>query len=183
MAKKSSVYSKVNFKTLRNELFGIMKYLASEKVDDNLVDDIDWKINKQGKVTPMPVCVIEKKIETQMNTVDTCSKMLKAMFDKEGLTDLIKEGIETLVAKLDEIELYYSERPISELVKRYATYTFGNGNEIEYMVSSKEDRINSRTRVLEKIYRVKPILTELEEMKEEVIAKGGREVPESMQYE
>ena len=40
MAKKPSVYSKVDFKTLKNELFGTMEYLSSEKVDDSLVDDL-----------------------------------------------------------------------------------------------------------------------------------------------
>jgi len=182
MAKRVSVYSKVNFNTLKNELFGIMKYLASEKVDDELKDEIDWKLNKKGGVNPTPVSTLEKKIETQMNTIDTCSKILKVMFEKEGLTDLVKEGIDTLVSKLEEVELYYSERPISELCKRYAIEVIG-GKDIRFIVASREDRINSRTRVLEKIYKVKPLLTELENMKEEVLAKGGRDIPESMMYD
>jgi len=173
MAKKASVYSKVNFVTLKNELFGIMKYLSAEKVNDKLEDDIDWKINKKGGVNPVPVSTLEKKIETQMNTIDTCSKILKVIFEKEGLFDLVKTGIETLTSKLNEIENYYSERPISEMQKRYVTKIFSTGNNITFMVSSREDRINSRTRVLEKIFKVKPLITELENMKEEVIKKGG----------
>ena len=46
-----------------------------------------------------------------------------------------------------------------------------------------EDRIASRTRVLEKIFKVKPVITELENLKEEVILKGGYEIPESMMYD
>ena len=34
MARKSSIYSKVDFKTLKNEIFSTMKYLAAEKVDN-----------------------------------------------------------------------------------------------------------------------------------------------------
>lgn len=174
--KKSSVYSKVNFKTLKNELFGIIKYLVSEKVDDSLKDEVDIKFNKRGEPKLTPTATIEKKIETQMSVVDTCSKIIKVMFEKEGLTDLVREAIETLVIKLDEIELYYSERPISEMTKRY--------NETPHiLIITKEDRIISRTRVLEKIYKVKPLLTELEEMKEEILLKGGREIPESMLYD
>lgn len=176
MARKSSVYSKVNFKTLKNELFGIMKYLASEKVDNALKDEVDIKFNTRGEPKLTPTATIEKKIETQISVVDTCSKILKVMFEKEGLTDLVKNGIETLVVKLEEIELYYSERPLSELTKRY-------NESPRLLIISKEDRINSRTRVLEKIYRVKPLLQELEEMKEEVLLKGGKEVPESMLYD
>lgn len=183
MARKTSVYSKVDFKTLKNELFGTMKYLASEKVNDSLEDDVDWKFNKKGGVSPQIVSTIEKKIETQMNTVDTCSKIIKVIFEKEGLSELVKEAIETLVDKLNEIENYYSERPISEIDKRYVTKVFSKGNPITFMVSSREDRISSRTRVLEKIFKVKPLLTELETLKEEVIAKGGYEIPESMLYD
>lgn len=179
--KKTSIYSKVNFQTLKNELFGIMKYLAAEKVNKDMADDIDWKINKKGGVNPSVVSTIEKKIETEMATIDTCSKILKVIFEKEGLSELVKTGIETLTSKLEEIELYYSERPISEMDKRYASTLIG-GKTITFMASSREDRINSRTRVLEKIFKVKPLITELETMKEEVIAKGGYEIPESMLY-
>jgi uncharacterized coiled-coil protein SlyX len=182
MAKKSSVYSKVNFQTLKNELFGTMKYLAAEKVDDSLEDDIDWKINKKGGVNPSPVSTLEKKIETQMNTVETCSKIIKVIFEKEGLSELVKTGIETLTDKLNEVENYYAERPISEMDKRYVTKVFSGGKPITFMVISREDRINSRTRVLEKIFRVKPMLTELETLKEEIMLKGGYDIPESMMY-
>jgi len=183
MAKKTSVYSKVDFKTLKNELFGTMKYLSTEKVNDSLEDDIDWKINQKGGVNPSVVSTIEKKIETQMSTIDTCSKILKVIFEKEGLSELVKTGIETLTSKLEEIEAYYAERPISEMSKRYVTKTFSTGKPITFMASSREDRIASRTRVLEKIFKVKPLVTELDSLKEEVILKGGYEIPESMMYE
>lgn len=174
--KKSSIYSKVDFKTLKNELFSTMKYLAAEKVDDSLKDDVDIKFNKRGEPKLTPTSTIEKKIETQMAVVDTCSKILKSIFDKEGLSDDIKMAIETLTSKIEQVETYYSERPISELSKRY------NENP-HILIISKEDRIASRTRVLEKIYKVKPLITELENMKEEIILKGGHEMPESMMYD
>lgn len=180
--RKTSIYSKVNFVTLKNELFGIMKYLAAEKVNESLKDDIDYKITKKGGVTPMIVSTLEKKIETQMTSIDTCSKILKVMFEKEGLSELVKTGIETLVSKLDEIENYYSERPISEMDKRKVMEMF-NGKPISFTAISREDRIASRTRVLEKIFKVKPLLTELENLKEEIILKGGYEIPESMMYD
>ncbi len=178
MAKKPSIYSKVDFKTLKNELFSTMKYLASEKVDDSLKDEVDIKFNKRGepKLTPTSTSTIEKKIETQMAVVDTCSKILKSIFEKEGLSEDIKLAIETLTEKIEQVESYYSQRPISELTKRY------NENP-HILIISKEDRITSRTRVLEKIYRVKPIVTELENLKEEVMTRGGYEIPESMMYE
>jgi len=178
MAKKQSIYSKVNFKTLKNELFSIMKYLAAEKVDETLEDDLEPKFNKNGEVKLTVVASIEKKIETQMAVVDTCSKILKTIFEKEGLSENVKIAIETLTAKLEQIEAYYEERPISELTKRHKLY--GKSN---ILVISKEERIASRTRVLEKIFRVKPLITELENMKDDVILKGGYEIPESMLYD
>ena len=75
MAKKPSVYSKVDFKTLKNELFGTMKYLSSEKVDDSLVDDIDWKINKKGGVNPSVVSTINNKMNHNMKELRNMSQM------------------------------------------------------------------------------------------------------------
>lgn len=181
--RKSSIYSKVNFTTLKNELFSTMDYLDSEVVDDNLEDDIDWKFTKNGGVSPQIVSSLEKKIETQLNTVDTCSKILKVIFEKEGLSDNVVKAIETLTNKLDQIENYYATKPISELQKRYVTKVFSKGKAITFMVASREDRINSRTKVLEKIFKIKPLITELQNMKEEVILKGGYEMPESMMYD
>ena len=183
MARKVSIYSKVNFTTLKNELFSTISYLSSEPVNDELADDIDWKIAKKGGVTPSIVSTMEKKIETQINVIDTCSKILKTIFDKDGLSDTVKNAIETLTNKLEEIENYYASKPIGEMTKRYTSMTFANGNDITFMVISREDRIMSRTRVLEKIHKVKPLITELENLKEEVILKGGYEVPESMLYD
>ena len=51
------------------------------------------------------------------------------------------------------------------------------------MVASREDRIASRTRVIEKIFKIKPLITELETMKEEIVLKGGYDIPESMMYD
>lgn len=174
--KRSTIYSKVDFKTLKNELFSTMKYLDTEKVDDSLQDDVDLKFNKRGEPKLTPVATIERKIETQMSVVDTCSKILKSIFEKEGLSKDIKSAIETLTAKIEQIETYYEQRPISELSKRYNLSP-------HILIISKEDRIASRTRVLEKIYKVKPLITELEDMKEELIAKGGYEIPESLLYD
>ena len=182
-ARKASIYSKVNFTTLKSELFNTIEYLSTERVNDELPDDIDWKVNKRGGVNPTIVSTLEKKIETQMNTIDTCSKILKTIFDKEGLSDIVKKSIETLTIKLEEIEDYYAAKPISEMTKRYTKMTFANGKDITFMVISREDRIMSRTRVLEKIFKVKPLITELESLKEEIILKGGYEVPESMIYD
>lgn len=181
--RKISVYSKVNFKTLKNELFNTISYLSHEPVNDELEDDIDFKITQKGGITPSIVSTMEKKIETQMSTIDTCSKILKTIFDKEGLSEVVKNSIEILTNKLQEIEDYYASKPISEMNKRYKTMTFANGKDIKFMVISREDRIISRTRVLEKIFKVKPLITELENLKEEIILKGGYEVPESMLYD
>lgn len=180
--RKSSVYSKVNFKTLKKELEGIRGYLQFEKVDDTLEDEIDLKPTKAGGLAPSVVTSLEKKIETQLTAIDTSSKILKVIFEKEGLSELVKNSIETLTAKLDEIELYYESRSMSDMKTRFVFYE-GSKGRIRLLANSREDRIVSRTRVIEKIFKVKPIITELDSMKEEVILKGGYDIPESMMYD
>lgn len=180
--KKTTAYSKVNFETLKNELSGVISYLNSEAVNDDLADSIDYKITKKGGVTPLIVSTIEKKIETQINSISSCSKILKALFDRESLSDFVRMGIDTLINKLDEIETYYLQRPLSSIDHRRITIPAGK-NTITVNAASKEDQINARTRMLEKIFQIKPLISELESMKEEVITKGGYEVPESMMYD
>ena len=61
--KRVNIYSKVDFKTLKNEILGVMKYLTSEKIDDGLEDEVDWKFNKKGGVSPQ----IDRK-STRLNS-------------------------------------------------------------------------------------------------------------------
>jgi len=180
--RKSSVYSKVDFKTLKKELEGIRGYLEFEKVDDTLEDEIDLKPTKTGGFAPAVITTLEKKIETQLTAIDTSSKILKVIFEKEGLSELVKTSIETLTAKLDEIELYYENRSMSEMKTRFV-YHEGAKGRVRLLANTREDRIVSRTRVIEKIFKIKPLITELDNMKEEVILKGGYDVPESMMYD
>lgn len=145
MVKKISIYSKVNFKTLKKELEGIMTYLQSEKVDETLTDEFDNKPTKNGGIAPSVISSIEKKIETQLSTLDTCSKILKVIFEKEGLSDLVKNSIDTLTNKLEEIEKYYEEKPISEMQKRIVYIPTSKGTMMRAVAATREDRINSRT--------------------------------------
>lgn len=59
--RKSSVYSKVDFKTLKKELEGIRGYLQFEKVDDTLEDEIDLKPTKAGGLAPSVVTSLERR--------------------------------------------------------------------------------------------------------------------------
>ena len=78
--RKSSVYSKVNFNTLKKELEGIMGYLQSEKVDDTLQDEIDWKINQKGGVNPSIVSTIGSSFK------------LKEVFNNIGIFVILKNS-------------------------------------------------------------------------------------------
>lgn len=179
---KNNIYSKVDFTKLKRLLSESIEYLNNEPVDKSLEDSIEWKFNKQGGVNPQIVSTLERKIETQMSTLETCSKILKSIFEKDGLTEEVKKNIEDLTKKLDQIEEYYTGIPLNEIEHRFITKQFNKGP-ITFLASSREDRIMSRGRVLEKIFKVKPLITELENEKEEYILKGQGDLPESMMYD
>lgn len=181
--KKANPYSKVNFETLKNEITGAINYITSEPVNETLEDSIEYKITQKGGVAPLISSTIEDKINTQLGSLDTCSKIIKVIFDKESLSPFVKNSIEALISKLDEIEEYFLKTPRNLLANRMITISSSRGAALTVLASSKEDQIKQRDRALEKIFKLKPLFSELEERKNEIVLKGGSEIPESMLYE
>ena len=183
MAKKQNVYDTVSYDTLKNEINEIIGYLARENTS-KLEDSIHVRVTNSGGKMPSITVKIEAKIETQLVTIESCTKILKSLLDKEGLTEFVKNSIELLTLKLQEIQSYYKERPISKIEDRMIIQAFGSkGGTIDLLAASKEDQIRYRTKVSEKMLKLLPLIEELNSLKEKLIAKGGYEVRESMLYE
>ena len=175
MAKKQNIYDGVSYDKLRNEIKDIINYLAIEDIS-KIEDSIDYKQNQKGGVTPMVTVKIEEKIETQLMTIESCCKILKSILDKEGLSPFVKLGIESLTKKLNDIQIYYEARPITSIKDRKLDLKFGK-NTINVLVQSKESQVKYRTKISEKIYKIIPLINELESLKESIQVKGGYEIP------
>ena len=179
MAKRQNVYDGVSYDKLRNEIKEIIVYVTSEKMKD-IEDSIHYRTAPKGGVIPSITVTIEKKIETQLITIESCCKILKSLLDKEGMSPFIQLGITSLIEKLNEIQDYFSERPLTSITDRMLPLNFGKGNIIETLAQSKESQISFRTKVSERILKVIPLVEELKSLKDAVLVKGGYEIPHRM---
>ena len=179
MAKKQNVYDKVSYDVLKNEINEIIGYLAKEETC-NLVDSIHERVTATGGKIPSITVKIEAKIETQLITIESCTKIIKSLLDKEGLTDFVKGSIEVLTLKLQEVQQYYKNKPISQIEDRTLVRAYGKSGTIDLLAASKEDQIRYRTKVSEKMLKLLPLIEELNLLKEAIQVKGGYEVPYRM---
>ena len=177
MAKKQNVYDTVSYDTLKNEINEIIGYLAREETS-KLIDSVHVRVTNSGGKMPSITVKIEAKIETQLMTIESCTKILKSLLDKEGLTEFVKNSIELLTMKLQEIQQYFKERPISKIEDRMLTKPFGSkGGTIDLLAASKEDQIRFRTKVSERMLKILPLIEELNSLKETMLRLGGHEIP------
>lgn len=181
MAKRQNVYDGVSYDKLKNEIKEIILYLSSESMD-NIEDSIHYRTTAKGGVIPSITVTIEAKIETQLITIESFCKILKSLLDKEGLSDFVKVGIESLNSKLTEIQAYYEKQPINKIKDRLLPLKSGKGV-IDTLAQSKENQIRYRTKISEKILKIIPLINELESLKEAIQVKGGYEIRESMLYD
>lgn len=179
MAKKlSNPYSKVDFSSLKVKIGSLIEYLKSEPANEHLSDSYGFKQTANGGIVKVVTTKIEEKLETQVTVLDSCSKIVAVIYEKEGMTDFLKDAIESLIEKLAEIERYYDERPASGMVDRII-YIPTSRADIEVVACSKEGQIKCQAKITEKILKMKPLFTDLEE-KKEVALKRGVDMPAFM---
>lgn len=188
MAKKKSIYEGVSYDTLKDELQDHIEYLKMEPASE-LKDRIEWKPTKTGGPIPTVISVIEEQLDLQVGIVEKCCRMLKSIYEQEEMSSFVQRNIEAMIDKLAEIQLYYRERPITEIEDRFVFEDFPNPKKkgemktIRFLANKKESIILKRTTTQEKILKLQPIIKELESFREAVIVKGGSEIPESMMYD
>lgn len=186
MAKKKSIYEGVSYDILKEELQDSIDYLLQKNVNE-LKDRIEWKPTKTGGIAPSVISVIEEQIMLQVLTIEKCCRMLKSVFENEEMSKFVQTNIDAMVNKMEEIQIYYRQRPITEITDRFEERTTtdkkGNTKTITFLTNKEESIIKMRTDTTEKILKIRPLVKELENFKETMSIKGGYEIPESMLYD
>lgn len=181
MAKKQNVYNTVSYDKLRNQVKEVLVYISSENME-NIEDSIHYRTAAKGGVIPSITVTIEKKIDTQVRTITSCCEVLKALLEKEGLSEFVLLGITSLNNKLVEIQDYFEKRPLTTIKDRMLPLNFGKGTVIDTLAASKETQVNFSIETSKKILKIIPLINELESLKEAIQVKGGYEIRESMLY-
>jgi len=169
MAKKQNVYNSVSYDKLRNQVKEVLVYISSENME-NIEDSIHYRTAAKGGVIPSITVTIEKKIDTQVRTITSCCEVLKALLEKEGLSEFVLLGITSLNNKLVEIQDYFEKRPLTTIKDRMLPLNFGKGTIIDTLAASKETQVNFSIETSKKILKIIPLINELESLKEAIQA-------------
>jgi len=179
MAKRQNVYDRVSYDRLKEDVKDTIIYIKTEKVSE-IRDSIHYRTAPKGGVVPSITVNIETKIDTQVKTITSCCKILKSLIDKEGLSEFVLMGIDNISDKLNEIQIFFSEKNINLIEDRMIPLSFGKGTIIETLAASKEKQINFRIEMQEKILKLIPLIDELKSLKEAIQVKGGYDIPHRM---
>lgn len=177
-AKKNNVFNQESYQDLKQEVNNIVEYISDFDIL-NIEDEIDFKPTMKGGTAPSIVSTIEKKIQTVLKTIEQCAKILKALHDKEGMTPDTSYNIKIVVQKLKTIQTYYRHTPLKSVINRRCTKTV-RGKTIDFLVRTRDEIIQERGVILDRILKIIPLIEEIESLEKESKVKGGYEIPERM---
>lgn len=184
MAKKGNIYSATQLDTLKRELSGVVDYLQALDLT-KITDDVDWKATSTGKVMPSIISTEEKIIETVVGEIKKSSSIITAIYDSEGINDILQYQIDVTVDKLNELQDYYFRQNINDLTHRKLEIPIGKDKQgnpkfMQVVAASKEDQIKARSRITENVMKILPMIDVIKGYKN-VEARGGVEISEAMQ--
>lgn len=185
MAKKVNVFSNTQLSILKRELLGVIDYLQFFKPEE-VIDDVDWKATSTGKVMPAIVSSVEDQFKTCVSVIDQSITMIKAVYDTEGLSEMLQYQIDETAKKLEEINNYYFEQPISSIIHRRLEVPMGgtkkNGEAKMFSVvaATRDKQIQARSTITKLIAKIVPQLESVQSYKEHDV-RGGKALSESME--
>lgn len=181
--KKTSIYSSTQIDVLKRELAGVVDYLQALDLQ-KVVDVVDWKVTAKG-VMPTIISTQEKIIITAVGVIKQSAGIIIAVFDTEGMSDLLQWQIDVTVGKLQELQDYYFTQNLTDIVDRKLEMVTGKNKDgspkvMKIVAASKEDQIQARGRITENVLKIIPMIDIIKQYKA-ITARGGVEIKESMQ--
>jgi hypothetical protein len=172
VAKKKNIYSNVDNSETKAYLDSILRGFDAEPIDDTLEDKTAWKQTQNGGVNMSIVASIEKKIHAQLDELKTCADLLLAIYEREGKSDSVVAYVDKLESKMSQIESYYRARPSDKMEDRYVMIP---GKKASYpsLAATSEDQRIAANRAQRTLFSIKPIITELVEIKKSQLRSGA----------
>lgn len=181
MAKKNNIFNTESYEALKLELHNLSLYISNVDIK-NLEDDVEWKLP-----FPKTISTIEKKLKTLLTTIDQCSKILIALYKKEGMSKDIKLISAAVIIKLRELQNFFREQDPNNLTHRRIKNTIPSKKgmvTIDHLTCTKEDQIIERGRMMEMILKILPNIEDLESLQEQFVVRGtGEGLPSAMLYD
>src|SRR5690606_35594247 len=116
MAKKKTLYDEIEVEQLKIQLKSTIEYLKQISPYE-LTDRIGEKY-VNGNLLPYIISTVEDQMRTALSSVKTSAGYIIAIYNKEGISEELKNDIEITVQKLDEIREYYQKLRLTSIEDR-----------------------------------------------------------------
>lgn len=185
MAKKKTLYDEIEVEQLKIQLKSTIEYLKQISPYE-LTDRIGEKyIN--GNLLPYIISTVEDQMRTALSSVKTSAGYIIAIYNKEGISEELKNDIEVTVQKLDEIREYYQKLRLTSIEDRKHWLLVGyrgrgaNRSEVYDWViaATAEKQVEYRNRFIDEILKIVPQINIIKSYSD-VTGRGGVKITEAM---
>lgn len=185
MAKKKTLYDEIEVEQLKIQLKSTIEYLKQISPYE-LTDRIGEKyIN--GNLLPYIISTVEDQMRTALSSVKTSAGYIIAIYNKEGISEELKNDIEVTVQKLDEIREYYQKLRLTSIEDRKHWLLVGYRGRGEYrrevydwvIAATAEKQVEYRNRFIDEILKIVPQINIIKSYGD-VTGRGGIKITEAM---
>lgn len=185
MAKKQNPYKNLDLDFVKGELTKNVNYLSTINID-KIDDEIQTVVNVRGGSSPTVISSVEQKLDSYIVTIKDSITQLKHI---TGIEQEVSEFVETLLIKLethiDKIEKYFHARPPETIENREHKIPMvsarGKPFVATIIAANIPAQIKTRSRILNIILDIKPIVENIKEARaEEISLRGGVDIPVSL---
>lgn len=185
MAKKKNPYQNLDLNFVKKELQKSVEYLSTINIE-KLDDDIETVVNVRGGSSPTVISSIEQKLDSYVVTIkDSIIQLRHITSLEQEVSPFVEDLLIKLEKHIEHIESYFHARPLESIQNRdhFIPMTSARGKEYlaRIIAANIPAQIKSRSKFLNIILDIKPIISNIKEAKaEEIKTRGGGEIPVSL---
>lgn len=185
--KKKNIYSSTQIDRLKRELVGIIEYLQALDLE-NIQDKIVMVSGVTGGTQPRVVSSIEEVIETVVGEIQRSTNIIMAVYETEGMEDILQQQINITLERLDSLQdFYYTQLP-NDMRHRILDIEAGvrrNGEPRIFTIvaATEEKQIKIRGRITEKILNILPKIDIIKEYNSSTVRGGVEATPAMKRFE
>jgi ribosomal protein S6E (S10) len=185
--KKVNIYSATQLEVLKKELIGVVDYLQQMDLM-KIADIVDWKPTRTGGLMPSVISTEEKIIKTAISVIKNSATMITAVYESEGMSEMLGYQIGVTIDKLKEFQDFYFGKSLLDIEDRKLEIPMGKDKQgkpktMKIVVASKEDQIIARGQITESVSKLIPMIDVIKGYKGNVARGGVEKTPAMIRFE
>lgn len=183
--RKQSIYNNIDLEDVKTELQRNINYIDSIDILD-LDDEIEIDYSSYGTNCIQVIERLEDKLTSLIILIKNSIEQLKYITDLSEADEFVEGSFIALTEAINIMVKYYDERPpellenrVYELVRKKKN---GDSYTVKKTIANISRQIKSRSTVQKIILQLKPLISNLQEKREDqVLLKGNKQIPVALQ--